>query len=290
MKFSELYRPGNFCLSFEVFPPRTSAGERALLGHVAELQKCDPSLITCTYGAGGSTRNKTLEITSRVADDIGCSVAAHLTCVGNTLDQLTSYLEEATQRGIQNIVALRGDPPRGEPCFRVTAGGLQHANELVAFIKREFPHLGIAVAGYPETHQEALTTRNDLKNLRRKVDAGADVVLTQLFYNNKDFFRFRDRCDALGIDVPIVPGLLPITNLAQVRRISSLCNARLPEDLIQRLQAAGHDPQSQFNLGIDAAVDQTQGLIESGIAGIHFYVVNQSAAACQVLQSVSLPA
>ena len=155
-----------------------------------------PDFITCTYGAGGSTRHKTLDIVEQVQRQFGCPVASHLTCVGSTVDELRAYLREAAQRGIDNIVALRGDPPKGETQFKPVAGGLTYANELVALIRGEFPQFGIAVAGYPETHREAPSPEADLENLRRKVDAGADVVITQLFYDNDDFFRFRDRCAA----------------------------------------------------------------------------------------------
>lgn len=167
-------------------------------------------------------------------------------------------------------------------------GGLRYANELVALIRGEFPDFGIAVAGYPETHQEAPSPEADLANLKRKADAGADVIITQLFYNNDDFFRFRDRCQALGIRQPIVPGLLPVTNFAQIQRITSLCGAKLPAGFVQRLQAAGDDADAQFAIGVEFATRQTQALIEAGVPGIHFYVLNRSEAAAEVLSNVRL--
>src|SRR5437868_2467946 len=234
MKFAEVYKPGTLGLSFELFPPKTPGGEEALWRNVDELMAFSPGLVTCTYGAGGSTRDKTLEIVTEVRRRYGCSVASHLTCVGATVDDLRQYLRVAHDRGIENIVALRGDPPRGETSFQPVEGGLRYGNELVALVRKEFPKFGIAVAGYPETHQEAPSPQADLENLARKVAAGGDVVITQVFYNNADFFRFRERCAEIGIRVPIVPGILPITNFAQVQRITSLCKACLPEELIAK--------------------------------------------------------
>ena len=191
---------------------------------------------------------------------------------------------------MENVVALRGDPPQGDDSFRAIEGGLSHANELVEMIRDSFPALGIAVAGYPEVHQEAPSAEVDLENLKHKVDAGADIVITQLFYDNDDFFRFRDRCEAAGIGVPLVPGLLPVTNLAQIQRITSLCGARLPEQFVADLGAAGDDDEAQFEVGVAAATAQTQGLIDGGVPGIHFYVLNKSQAAARVLAAVERPA
>jgi methylenetetrahydrofolate reductase (NADH) len=289
MKLSDAYGPGRFGLSFELFPPKTPPGEATLFEHVARLVEFGPSLITCTYGAGGSTRDTTLAIVARVRREFCLPVATHLTCVGSTVDQLREYLRRAADEGIENVVALRGDPPRGETSFRPMAGGLAHANELVSLIRDEFAAFGVAVAGYPETHHEAPSPEVDLANLKRKVDAGADVVLTQLFYDNADFFRFRERCEASGIRVPIVPGLLPITNFAQVQRITALCGARLPANLVAGLEAAGGDAERQFELGVASAIRQTRELVEAGVPGIHFYVLNRSEAAARVLDEVALP-
>ncbi len=289
MKLADAYRAPDLAISFELFPPKTEASEAELFQHVAELMKFQPAYVTCTYGAGGSTRDKTLDIVSRVSGDYGRPVAAHLTCVGSTLDQIREYLRDAARRGIENIVALRGDPPRGETTFRPVPGGLTFANELVRLIRSEFPAFGVAVAGYPEKHQEAHSFDVDLANLKRKVDAGADIVITQLFYDNADFFRFRDRCGELGINVPIVPGLLPITNFAQVKRITSLCGARLPAKLVETLTALGEDIEGQFAAGVEFATRQAQELIDAGVPGIHFYVLNKSQAAAQVLRGVGHP-
>jgi methylenetetrahydrofolate reductase (NADPH) len=290
MRISAAYGPGKFGLSFELFPPKTPQGEVSLFQHVARLVTHHPSLITCTYGAGGSTQGKTLEIVARVHREFELPVATHLTCVGRTVEQLREYLAQASAAGISNVVALRGDPPRGDTTFRAVAGGLSYANELVTLIREEFPAFGIAVAGYPETHQESVSPEADLANLKRKVAAGGDVVITQLFYDNADFFRFRDRCATLGIRVPIVPGLLPITNYSQIKRITSLCGANLPAGLVAGLERAGDDDEAQFAVGVEFATRQTQELVDAKVPGIHFYVLNRSEAASAVLGRVSLPA
>lgn len=289
MKVSEAYGSGKFGLSFELFPPKTDAAEAELFRNLEQLMAFRPSYVTCTYGAGGSTRDKTLDIVSEVRRRFGCSVASHLTCVGATVDDLRAYLREAIQRGVENIVALRGDPPRGETEFRPVEGGLCYANEMVSLIRREFPQFGIAVAGYPETHREAPGPEIDLENLRRKVAAGGDIVITQLFYNNEDFFRFQDRCVKAGIRVPIVPGVLPVTNWAQVQRITSLCGARLPDKFAQDLQAQTESADGQFAVGVEFATRQVQQLIDRGVPGLHFYVLNKSPATAAILRSVKLP-
>ncbi|HZL87601.1 MAG TPA: methylenetetrahydrofolate reductase [NAD(P)H] [Pirellulaceae bacterium] len=282
------YPHRRFTLSFELFPPKTPAGEEAMYASVQELMAFRPDVITCTYGAGGSTREKTLDITTQVKRRFEVRVASHLTCVGSTIEQLRTYLAEARQRGIDNVVALRGDPPKGESQFRPVAGGFSYASELVAFVRGEFPQFGLAVAGYPETHQEAISPQADLANLKRKVDAGGDVVITQLFYDNADFFRFRQACQQLGIQSPIVPGILPVTNLSQIQRITSLCKARLPDSFVAAL-GQHDDPEWQFKVGVDFASRQVQELIDAGIPGIHFYVLNKSPATAAVLEAVRTP-
>ncbi|QDU29901.1 5,10-methylenetetrahydrofolate reductase [Anatilimnocola aggregata] len=279
------YPPGKFTLSFELFPPKTSTAEAAMYDNVEHLMAFRPDVITCTYGAGGSTQQKTLEITSEVKRRFGVRVASHLTCVGATVNQLREYLQIAGDRGVDNIVALRGDPPKGETSFTPVEGGLRYANELLSLIKADFPQYGVAVAGYPETHQEAPSFEVDLQNLQRKVAAGADVVITQLFYDNADFFRFRDACGQLGIKVPIIPGILPVTNLGQIQRITSLCKAKLPAEFIAKL-GEKDSPEWQFDVGVEFATRQVQELIDSGIPGVHFYVLNKSPATSAVLQAV----
>lgn len=286
MKLADVYENG-FGLSFELFPPKTEAGEKAMYEHVEKLVELNPKFITCTYGAGGSTQTKTLEIISKVKERFQLPVASHLTCVGATQDELKEYLQQAKGEGVDYIVALRGDPPRGETEFKPVANGLSYANELVTLIRNEFQDdFGIAVAGYPEKHQEAPNMELDLQNLKRKVDAGADSVVTQLFYNNDDFFRFRDQCVAMGINVPIIPGLLPVTNLAQIKRITSMCAAKLPTEFVEELSKKD-DADWQSKVGIEFAARQVQELINKGVAGLHFYVLNKSAATLEVAKQVT---
>ncbi|MGN6135125.1 MAG: methylenetetrahydrofolate reductase [NAD(P)H] [Aureliella sp.] len=286
MQLAQFYAPGRCALSFELFPPKTEAGVDTLLTTVGELMEYAPDYMTCTYGAGGSTRDRTLQVATAVRSQFGIPVASHLTCVGSTRDELRNYLRLAHERGVDYIVALRGDPPKGETTFKVTEGGLRYANELVALIREEFGHFGIAVAGYPEVHQECASFDLDLANLKRKVDSGADIVITQLFYDNADFFRFRDACERLNIDIPIVPGILPVTNLAQIKRITSLCKARLPESFVQKL-GERDDEQWQFEVGVEYAQDQVRDLINAGVPGVHFYVLNKSSATNQILAGLN---
>jgi methylenetetrahydrofolate reductase (NADPH) len=284
----EPYENGRFGLSFELFPPKTPESAAAMWRTVDDLMAFEPALVTCTYGAGGSTRGTTLDVLRGLRERHDVPVASHLTCVGSTVDELRAYLREAAELGVTAIVALRGDPPKGETEFRQAAGGLRYAVELVALIRSEFPALGILVAGYPETHQEAVSPAADLDNLRRKCAAGGDVIVTQLFYDNADFFRFRDRCQTLGITAPIVPGIMPVTNYAQVRRIASLCKARLPDEFTQPFEAAGDDEAAQFEAGVNYAARQVEELIAGGVPGMHFYVLNKSPATTRVLEHVGL--
>ena len=288
MSLTDAYSNGRFGLSFELFPPKTPESAALMWRTVDDLMAFEPAMITCTYGAGGSTRGTTLDVLRGVRDRHSLPVASHLTCVGSSVDELRDYLQEAITLGVAAIVALRGDPPKGETEFRQAAGGLRYASDLVALIRSEFPALGILVAGYPETHQEALSPDADLENLKRKCDAGGDVVVTQLFYDNADFFRFRDRCTALGIRQPIVPGVMPVTNYAQIRRIATLCRAKLPDAFTQAFEAAGDDEAAQFEAGVDFATRQVRELLDAGVPGIHFYVLNKSPATVRVLEQVDL--
>jgi methylenetetrahydrofolate reductase (NADPH) len=285
MQLSEFFSSDRKGLSFELFPPKTDDQVETLMATVAELNEFEPDFYTCTYGAGGSTRDRTLQILQTVKERFGHRIATHLTCVGSTVDQLRAYLNTARQIGTDYIVALRGDPPKGETEFQQVVGGLRYANELVSLIRSEFPEFRVAVAGYPEVHQEAPSPAVDLENLKRKVDCGADIVVTQLFYENDDYFRFVDRCRAAGIQIPIVPGILPVTNLAQIQRITSLCKAKLPKSFVDRLgEQESHD--WQFQVGVEFATAQVAELLAGGVPGVHFYVLNKSQATSEVLRSL----
>jgi len=289
LTLTEIYTPGRLVVSFELFPPKSDSGMASLFENLDELVTCKPAFITCTYGAGGSTQARTLEVLDGVmAHYPGIPVASHLTCVGATVDELRAYIAEAQRRGVQYIVALRGDPPRGETQFVAPEGGLAYGNELVDLIHREFPELGVLVGGYPEVHPEAPSPQADLDNLKRKVDSGAHVIVTQLFYDNDIFYRFRDRCAAAGIDVPVVPGVLPVTNLAQAKRITEMSGSVLPEKLARRLEAHGADDEGQFCAGVYHSARQVEDLVENGVPGVHFYVLNKSRATALICRALVL--
>ncbi len=288
MKFSSIYEHSKSpVVSIELFPPKTPEGELSLMRHVEALLRFRPSFLTCTYGAGGSTRDKTLSIVTEVKRRFGIPVASHLTCVGSSKEELLSYLKRANEMGVDFIVALRGDPPAGESQFVPQIDGLRYASELVTLICHNYAGLGIAVAGYPEVHREAESAEADLLNLQRKVEAGGEIVITQLFYHNDDFFRFRDRCESLGIDVPIVPGILPVTNLSQIQRITSLCGAKLPSRFVAKL-GQKEDVEWQMEVGVEQASEQVAELLRAGVPGVHFYVLNKSDATSRVLESLQL--
>ncbi|MCC6145050.1 MAG: methylenetetrahydrofolate reductase [NAD(P)H] [Candidatus Hydrogenedentes bacterium] len=289
MNLAELYKSDKLTISFELFPPKTDQGMANLWEQVEKLVECGPSFMTCTYGAGGSTRDKTLEVLSTIHQNHPqVPVASHLTCVGSTTDQLREDLRHSLERGINTIVALRGDPPKGQKNFQAVEGGLRYASELVALIRKEFPEFSIAVAGYPEKHPEAESPEKDLENLKRKVDAGADAVITQLFYDNEDFYRFRDQCEQAGIRVPIIPGVLPVNSLGQIRRFTDLCGSRLTPHLVRRLEHHGDDEEGQFLVGVYYAARQVEDLVQHGVPGIHFYVLNKSRAAEFICQALTL--
>lgn len=287
MSLANHYASSNCTISFELFPPKTEQGVETLLNHVQRLLEFNPAFLTCTYGAGGSRQDATLDVLKQVKKVSGLPVASHLTCVGLKVDQLCDYLQQAEQEGVDYIVALRGDPPKGTTEFRSVEGGLRYANELVGLIRERFPNFGVAVAGYPEVHQEAPDRTTDLDNLKRKVDAGADVVITQLFYDNSDFYRFRDDCEQAGIDVPIVPGLLPVTNFKQAEKIAAMCKANIPDDLKEAMLSSD-DAEDQFQRGVEHARQQTVDLVDNQVPGIHYYVLNKSDAAAQLLDGLKL--
>lgn len=288
MRIRELFSSRRFVLSIEVFPPKTEAGDAGLYQALDRLQKYNPGFVSCTYGAGGTTQGRTIEICRRIQTDFGLPATSHFTCVGSTREELLDWLSRATAQGVGNIMALRGDPPQGQTEFQAKPGGLSHANELVTLIRQHYPEMGIGVAGYPEKHPEAADLDTDLENLKRKVDAGADAVFCQLFYENANFLRFRDRCSQVGIRVPVVPGIMPITEFVRIKRITSLCGAVFPASLASRLEAVQHDSKAQFEIGVDYAIQQCRELLQAGVPGIHFYVLNRSESCERILDALSL--
>lgn len=288
MRICDIYRDGRFGLSIEIFPPKTPDGDEALLGTLERLAPYRPAFFSCTYGAGGSTRSRTIDWCVQIQERFRTTATAHFTCVGSTREDLLAWLAQANESGIRNIMALRGDPPQGQESFKPVEGGLRNANELVSLIREHHPEMGIGVAGYPEKHIECHCPDVDLDNLKRKVDAGADAVFTQLFYRNRNFFEFRERYERAGIKVPLVPGIMPITEFARIKRITAMCGAVFPEDLAAKLEAVQDDKQAQFEIGVEHAIGQCRGLIDEGVPGIHLYVLNRSQACERILDALEL--
>jgi methylenetetrahydrofolate reductase (NADPH) len=289
MLIRDLFGQKKRTLSFEVFPPVREGNLESLFKTVAELKELKPDFISVTYGAGGGTRDKTIEIASRVQNEFGSEALAHLTCVAATRDDIARIVEEMKKHNIENILALRGDPPKGEEKFVRPAGGFGFASELVSFI-RELNGFCIGVAGYPEGHPEASSFDDDLKNLKRKVDAGADFIVTQLFFNNDDFYRFRDRALALKINVPIIPGIFPILNYKQVLRITELCGAKIPSALGEKLCWLKDKPEDVEKYGIEYAQKQARDLLHNEVRGLHICTMNQSRAARKIVRELGLTA
>ena len=288
VRIGEIYQGGQFGLSIEIFPPKTAAGDESLFQTLDRLSVYRPAFVSCTYGAGGSTRNRTVDLCVEIQKRYKLTATSHFTCVGSTREELLDWLSLAQSTGIRNIMALRGDPPDGQQQFQAVAGGLSHANELVELIREHHADMGIGVAGYPEKHQEAPDPLTDLDNLKRKVDAGADAVFTQLFYVNDNFFEFRDRFQQAGIDAPLIPGIMPITEFARIKRITAMCGAIFPTDLAQKLKAVQDDKQAQFEIGVAHAIEQCRELIAQGIPGIHFYALNRSMACERILKALGM--
>ena len=288
MRLSDIYSGHEFAVSIEIFPPKTEKGDWALRRHLKQLVEYDPAFVSCTFGAGGSTRDRTVQWCQEIQHDLQRTAVAHLTCVGSTRDQIIDLVDSVDAAGISNIMALRGDAPQGQGTFQAVDGGLQYANELVELVREHCPEWGIGVAGYPEKHLEAPSPDIDLQNLKRKVAAGADAVFTQLFFCNDRFFAFRDRCQAIGIEVPVIPGIMPITDYARIQRITTMCGSSFPNDLAARLAAVKDNKAAQFEIGVEYAVSQCESLKSDGVPGIHFYALNKSDACRRILSALSL--
>jgi methylenetetrahydrofolate reductase (NADPH) len=276
---SELFAQGRPLRSLEFFPPKDEAGVEALRQTAAALQQIEPDFVSVTYGAGGSTRERTAEVSALLKDEFGFTVMPHLTAVNHTRADVAAVAQAHYELGIRNIMALRGDLPGGSPAATTFKDELRFGSDVVALLKDLHPDFCLGVAGYPEKHPEAPSFEADLVNLRRKVDAGASFVTTQLFFDNEDYYRFVDRCRAAGIVVPIVPGVMPVLSLRQATRITGMCGASLPDRLVRRLEAAGDQPEIIEALGIDWALNQIRDLVARGAPGYHLYILNRARSA-----------
>lgn len=274
MNIAEILAKPGIHFSFEFFPPKTEAASDSLFRSIAELSPIQPSFVSVTYGAGGSTRDLTRDLVMRVRKETNLTVVAHLTTIGATREEIRTILQQYADSGINNIMALRGDPPKN--VSHQPQNGFAHAVDLVKFIKKEFPQMGVGVAGFPEGHPETPNRLKEMDYLKAKVDAGADYICTQLFFKNGDFYDFRERCALAGIDVPIIAGIMPITTRKGMERISELAlGARIPAKL-QRAILRTRDDESVAKVGIHWATQQVFDLFDRGVRGIHFYTLNKS--------------
>lgn len=276
---SQLFSLNRPLRSLEFFPPKDDAGVQALRATAAALKKLEPDFVSVTYGAGGSTRERTAQLSTMLRTEFGLTVMPHLTCVGHSKAELDDIASRHHAAGIRNIMALRGDPPKGSTEFKPAPDGLSYANELVSLLKAKHADFCLGVAGYPEVHPQAVSSEADLNNLKRKVDAGAAFITTQLFFDNTVYHRFVERCRKAGINVPIVPGIMPPLSLSQVKRMTQLSGSAVPEKLTRRLEAAGDDADTVEFVGIDWALSQIRDLLTHGAPGYHLYILNRAKAA-----------
>lgn len=292
MLIRDLLASGAPSISFEFFPPKSDEAAAQLERTIADLGALRPGFVSVTWGAGGSTREKTIEIVSRIRDGGGIEAMAHLTCVGATRDELGSVLQRLKNAGIRNVLALRGDPPKGQTSFTAVDGGFRYACDLTSFIREAHgPDLCVGGAAYPEKHVECGNPAVDLNNLKRKVDAGLDFLITQLFFDNRHYWDFVERARSVGIRVPIIAGIMPITNAAQIERFTIACGATLPFKLAAELDRRRSDPQAVMQLGVAHATSQCIDLLTGGAPGIHFYTLNRSHATRDIftaLKSIGL--
>lgn len=288
MHIRDLLRQQQPCFSFEFFPPRTREGAEQLYKTMVDLVLLRPSYVSVTYGAGGSTRELTHGLMIRIREHTGLTVVSHMTCVGATKADIGEILREYQEHGIDDIMALRGDPPKGETSFRQPEGGFAHAADLVAFVRGSFPAMGIGVAGFPEGHPETPNRLIEMDHLKAKVDAGADYICTQLFFDNRDFYDFCERCEIAGITVPIIAGIMPVASLKGMQRMAELAlGARFPARLIKSLVRAKDDEYVE-RVGIHWATEQVRDLIDHGVKGVHFYTLNRSKATLTIYETLGL--
>ncbi|HXP36955.1 MAG TPA: methylenetetrahydrofolate reductase [NAD(P)H] [Solirubrobacteraceae bacterium] len=287
MRINEIITAEEPVFSFEFFPPKTEQGEQNLYAALGDLQALDPAFVSVTYGAGGSSREKTIEIVKRIKDEFGLEAMAHFTCVAATEPELRATLDEMRGAGIENVLALRGDPPEGEQAWTKTEGGLEYSRELVELIGADYD-FAIGAACFPETHVHAESAESDLRYLAEKVDAGVDFLITQMFFDNDFYFDFVRRARGAGVSVPIIPGVMPITKVGQVERMAKMCGSEIPEGLRDELHAREDDAEAVLDFGVAYATLQCAELLAAGAPGIHFYTLNRSPATRAILSALKL--
>ncbi len=286
MRIDDLLGRGKPTISFEFFPPKSETGFNQLYQTIEDLRPLKPSYVSVTYGAGGSTRQKTVELVQKIQNDIKIRSMAHLTCVGHTAEEIGGILDDLWNFGIRNVLALRGDPPAGQSAFVATEGGFANADALTAYVRGRHDFC-IGVAGYPEGHPQCLNKTRDLEYLKRKVDNGGNFVVTQLFFDNADFYRFRDDARAMGIKVPIVAGIMPITNVSQIKRFVSMCGAKIPHRLLTKLESVEGNAETVHQFGVDYAAMQCRDLLFNDVDGLHFYTLNKSKATVDIVKALN---
>jgi methylenetetrahydrofolate reductase (NADPH) len=273
--------------SFEFYPPKTDEGELSLRATLEALRRLEPDFVSVTYGAGGSSRGRTVELTKWIKQDLGIEAMAHLSCVGSTREELAEILDGMAAAGIENVLALRGDPPRGETQWTPHPGGLQYSTELATLIHNGYD-FSVGAACFPEVHPEAPDLAHDLRFLKAKVDSGASFLITQLFFDNELYFRFVDEARSIGIEVPIIPGVMPITDAGQIKTITGMCGASLPAELLEQLELRAGNPNAVLQFGVSYATLQCAELLARGAPGIHFYTLNRSPATRAILSALKL--
>jgi len=285
---SEIFKRNSIAFSYELFPPKSKEAAEQLFATISDLSPLELSYVSVTYGAGGSTRNLTHDLILRIQKDTDLTVVSHLTCVGSTRDEIKSILDTYVASGIENILALRGDPPQGQGSFEPVEGGFRYAYELVEFIRKNYPQMGIGVAGFPEGHPETPNRLLEIDHLKAKVDAGADYICTQLFFDNNEFYDFCERCELAGIRVPIVAGVAPITSVKLMKRMAEVsAGTRFPARLIKAMQRA-EDEEYEAKVGIHWATEQVRDLIDHNTKGVHLYTLNKSNATRQIYDSLGV--
>ena len=285
MRIRDILSVSEPCFSFEFFPPKTDDGVKALFDTVSALRSLEPGYVSITYGAGGSTRTRTIDLVSRIKRELSIEAMAHLTCVGATRDEIGLVLNQLRDAGVENVLGLRGDPPKGQAKFEAVEGGFSYASELLGFIQGSWPFC-LGAAGYPEAHPESTDRYSDLVNLKKKVDAGASFVVTQLFFENSYYFEYVAQARRLGITVPIIPGIMPVTNVEQIERFTTIIGASIPDRLKRELMQRRNDPQSTLEFGVAFATLQCADLLRRGAPGIHFYTLNKSSATRAIVASL----
>ncbi len=286
MRIVDLYSQPEPVISFEFFPPKTDAGYRSLFRTIEELESLNPSFVSVTMGAGGSTRSKTVDLVTRIQRETGLTAMAHLPCIGFEKSQVAEILAQLADAKVENVLALRGDPPKDTEDFVKPENGFAYASELTAFVHAQNRGFCVAGACYPEVHPEATSAQADLDHLKRKVDEGAQVLISQLFFDNQKFFSFMDRVQRAGIDVPIAPGIMPITSVAGVRRMTSLCGCEIPADLNDELSRVDDDEDATRAIGVEWGTAQCRELLDQGVPGVHFYTLNKSPATREIFRNL----